>query len=275
MKQPLLPPRLDETDDAAIARFHARYGQLDLAPVVVVIPAYEEEASIGAVLDELPSEACGLRMSCVVVVDGETDRTASVADEHGAYVASFTTNRGQGAAFRVGYALARSSGARFIVTTDADGQYMGSDIEPVLAPVVAGDADFSIGSRWLGRQETTDPIRRLGSRFFARLATLLTGQRMTDTSSGLRAMTAAVTAAVTLRQPQYQTSELLMDALGKGFRVVEVPMTMRKRTHGKTKKGWWAFYGPRYARVMVSTWLRDRPRVKRSRDSRLPRSTIT
>jgi glycosyltransferase involved in cell wall biosynthesis len=275
MKQPLLPPRLDDRDDAAMADFHASYGQLELTPVVVVIAAYEEEASIGGVLDELPAEACGLPVSCIVVVDGDTDRTAAVASEHGAHVCVFPVNRGHGAALRVGYALARVVGARFIVTTDADGQYRGSDVEPVLEPVVAGDADFSIGSRWLGRQETTDPIRRLGSRFFARLATVLTGQRMTDTSSGLRAMTAAVTEAVTLRQPQYQTSELLMEALGKGFRVVEVPMTMRKRTHGKTKKGWWAFYGPRYARVMVSTWLRDRPRVKRSRDSRLPRSTMT
>jgi glycosyltransferase involved in cell wall biosynthesis len=275
MKQPLLPPRLDDRDDAAMADFDASYGQLELTPVVVVIAAYEEEASIGGVLDELPAEACGLPVSCIVVVDGDTDRTAAVAREHGAHVCVFPVNRGHGAALRVGYALARSVGARFIVTTDADGQYRGSDVEPVLEPVVAGDADFSIGSRWLGRQETTDPIRRLGSRFFARLATVLTGQRMTDTSSGLRAMTAAVTEAVTLRQPQYQTSELLMEALGKGFRVVEVPMTMRKRTHGKTKKGWWAFYGPRYARVMVSTWLRDRPRVKRSRDSRLPRSTMT
>jgi glycosyltransferase involved in cell wall biosynthesis len=275
MKQPLLPPDLDEQDEAAIADFRVRYGQLELSPVVVVIAAYEEEASIGGVLEELPADACGLPVSCIVVVDGDTDKTASVARDHGAYVCTFPANRGHGAALRVGYALARGVGARFIVTTDADGQYMGRDIEPVLEPVVAGDADFSIGSRWLGRQETTDPIRRLGSRFFARLATLLTGQRMTDTSSGLRAMTAAVTAAVTLRQPQYQTSELLMEALGKGFRVVEVPMTMRKRWHGTTKKGRWIFYGPRYARVMVTTWLRDRPRVKRTRDSRLPGSTMT
>jgi glycosyltransferase involved in cell wall biosynthesis len=263
MTRRLLPPNLDEWDAATIDRFRARYEHLELPPVVVVIPAYEEEASIGAVLDELPAEACGLPMRCIVVVDGDTDNTARVADDHGAYVCTFTTNRGQGAAFRVGYALARAAGARYIVTTDADGQYVGTEIGPVLQPVVAGDADLSIGSRWLGRQETTDPIRRLGSRFFARLATSLTGQRLTDTSSGLRAMTAEVTASVTLRQPQYQTSELLMEALGRGFRVVEVPMTMRKRSHGKTKKGLWVLYGFRYAKVLVGTWLRVRRQKKR------------
>lgn len=261
-----MPERLDEHDAAAIVAFHARYGHPELPPVVVVIAAYQEEASIGFVLDELPAETCGLPVGCIVVVDGDMDGTAAIARDRGAYVCAFPTNRGHGVALRVGYALARDNGARFIVTTDADGQYMGSDIEPVLAPVVAGTADFSVGSRWLGRQETTDPVRRAGSRFFAWLATLLTGVRITDTSSGLRAMTAEVTASVTLRQPQYQTSELLMETLGKGFRYAEVPMTMRKRLHGQTKKGWWPVYGFRYARVLTTTWLRERRRKQRPGD---------
>ena len=79
-----------------------------------------------------------------------------------------------------------------------------------------------------------------------------------------RAMTVEVTEAVTLRQPQYQASELLMEALAKGFRFVEVPMTMRKRSHGQTKKGWWPVYGFRYARVLTTTWLRERHRTRRA-----------
>jgi glycosyltransferase involved in cell wall biosynthesis len=264
MKQQLLPPRLDEMDNAAITEFRDHYGQLELTPVVVVIAAYEEEAAIGAVLDELPAQACGLPTSCIIVVDGDTDRTASVARDHGAYVCTFPKNRGQGAAFRVGYALASGAGARFIVTTDADGQYVGSEIDQLLQPLVSGEADFVVGSRWLGRQETTDRIRRSGSRFFGSLASVLTGRRITDTSSGFRAMTAEVTEAVTLRQPQYQASELLMEALAKGFRFVEVPMTMRKRSHGQTKKGWWPLYGFRYARVLTTTWLRERHRTRRA-----------
>src|SRR5260370_36562590 len=99
-------------DGAAIGEFRGGYWQLELTRVVVVIAAYEEEAAIGAVLDELPAEACGLATSCVVVVDGDTDRTSSVARDHGAYVCTFPTNRGQGAAFRVRDGLARGSGAR-------------------------------------------------------------------------------------------------------------------------------------------------------------------
>ena len=267
MPQPLLPPALDARDDAAIAEFGDRYGYLELTPVVVVIAAYEEEASIGDVIDELPAEVCGLRTSCIVVVDGDTDSTAKVARNHGAYVCTFPTNRGQGAAFRVGYALARGTGARFIVTTDADGQYVGSEISRLVAPLVSGEADFVVGSRWLGRQETTDRIRRTGSRVFARLASVLTGERITDTSSGFRAMTAEVSESVTLRQPQYQASELLMETLAKGYRFVEVPMTMRLRAHGQTKKGPWLLYGLRYARVLTGTWLRKRHRRSRPRNS--------
>jgi glycosyltransferase involved in cell wall biosynthesis len=269
-----VPPGLDETDEAAVAAFRDRYGELELTPVVVVIAAYEEESLIGAVLDELPAQACGLELSCIVVVDGGTDGTASVADDHGAYVCTLSTNRGQGAALRLGYALARAAGARFVVTTDADGQYVGTEIATLLEPLVAGEADFASGSRWLGRQETTDRIRRFGSRLFARLATLLTGERITDTSFGLRAMTAEVTASVTLRQPQYQSAELLMESLARGFRFVELPMTIRQRSHGKTKKGTWIVYGFRYGMALLTTWLRKRHRTKPTRNSRQGRSRI-
>jgi glycosyltransferase involved in cell wall biosynthesis len=264
MSRGFLPPDLDATDQAASAAFRARYSQLQLTPVVVVIAAYEEEASIGGVLDEIPAEACGLPVSCIVVVDGDTDGTASVAEDHGAYVCKLATNRGQGAALRLGYALARRVGARFIVTTDADGQYVGSEVGVLLEPVVTGVADFATGSRWLGSQQTGDRIRRLGSSVFARLATVLTRQRITDTSFGFRAMTAEVTAAVVLRQPQYQSAELLMEVLAKGFRLVELPMTIRQRSHGMTKKGPWIVYGFKYAKVLIATWWRDRHSHRRN-----------
>ena len=254
----MLSPELDATDQDARAAFRTRYGSGEAGPIVVVIAAYEEESSIGGVLDELPTEWRGLGVTSVVVVDGGTDGTASVAQDHGARVCALAINRGQGASLRLGYAVAREMGARFIVTTDADGQYVGGEVGLLLDPLIAGDADFVTGSRWLGHQETTDRIRRLGSLVFARLASVMTGQRISDTSFGFRAMTAEVTAAVTLRQPQYQSSELLMEVLAKGFRVVEVPMTIRQRTHGETKKGGWVGYGTRYGRVLIGTWFRER-----------------
>src|SRR6266496_693330 len=124
--------------------------ELKLAPVVVVIPAFDEEACIGGVLAKIPAEACGLRIDTVVVDDGSRDRTAEIAREHGVHVAQRARNGGQGAAFQDGYRIAREGGARFIVTLDADGQWDPTEIPGVLEPVVRGDADLVLGSRVLG-----------------------------------------------------------------------------------------------------------------------------
>ncbi|HEY5985935.1 MAG TPA: hypothetical protein VIV12_06040, partial [Streptosporangiaceae bacterium] len=115
----------------------------------------------------------------------------------------------------------------------------------------------------LGRTENTDSFRNLGVRFFAKVISLLTRSKLTDTSSGLRVMRAGLTGAVRQTQPQYQTSELLIGALFQGFRVAEVPTTMRQRFSGTTKKGGNIFYGLRYARVIGKTWWRERREVGR------------
>ncbi|HEY6319819.1 MAG TPA: glycosyltransferase [Acidimicrobiia bacterium] len=256
--------RAREADQEVIDAFEARHRSA-FAPVVVVIAAYNEAESIGAVLDGLPRECGGLGVDALVVVDGGTDATARVAGDHGATVCELPENRGQGAALRVGYAIAPQGGARYVVTTDADGQYVGSELPTLLEPLLLGTADFVTGSRWLGQQDTTDHVRRLGSRFFAWVARRLTGQRITDTSFGFRAMTVEVPASLELRQAQYQSSELLMGAIAHGYRIAEVPMTQRVRAHGQSKKGHSLRYGASYARVLVGTWVRERAARARRR----------
>jgi len=209
-------------------------------------------------VDALPATICGLATTAVVVSDGSADGTVPEGREHGALVADVPVNRGQGAALRLGYRLAREGGARYIVTTDADGQYNPAEMERVLAPVVAGDADFVTGSRKLGSQETKDPVRRLGTWVFATTISLLTGTHITDSSFGLRAMRSEVTGVVRLEQPQYQSAELLIAVLARGFRVAEVPATIHKRQVGESKKGHNAIYGLHYAGVVGGTWWRER-----------------
>ncbi len=247
-------------DDAAAKAFFADFGESaeHMPPVAVVIAAYNEQGVIGSVVDALPSSICGLATTSVVVSDGSADGTVTEGREHGALVADVPVNRGQGAALRLGYRLAREGGARYIVTTDADGQYNPAEMERVLAPVVAGDADFVTGSRKLGSQETKDLVRRLGTWVFAQTITVLTGEHITDSSFGLRAMRAEVTGVVRLEQPQYQSAELLIAVLARGFRVSEVPATIHKRQVGESKKGHNAIYGLRFARVVVGTWWRER-----------------
>src|SRR5207302_5132975 len=132
------------------------------APLAIVIPAYNEEPSVAEVVDEIPSEAAGLQAEVIVVVDGSSDATAVRAAEAGALVCDVPVNRGQGAALRLGYWLARARAAQVIATIDADGQYEPEEIGRVVQPILDGRADFVSGSRRLGAELTSDPVRHLG-----------------------------------------------------------------------------------------------------------------
>jgi glycosyltransferase involved in cell wall biosynthesis len=257
------PTAAERVSEEAILRFEHAYPELRFAPVVVVVPALNEAECIGDVLDSIPAEACGLDVDTIVVDDGSNDGTAEIAREHGAYVARRARNSGQGAAFRVGYRLAWDHGARYVVTLDADGQWSPRDMPTVLQPVIDGEADFVHGSRVLGRAETDDIVRHAGVKVFSLLVRGLTGVKVTDTSSGLRAMLAEVGVTARLEEPQYQSSELLLGAIAHGYRVTERPIVMRKRAAGESKKGNNALYGFRYARVILRTWWRERRRVSR------------
>jgi Glycosyl transferase family 2 len=273
---PPMQPYPDPVDTVTVSEFTRVEGDVRFAPVAVIIAAYNEEDCLGAVLAAVPAMSCGMPVDTLVIVDGCTDGTAQVARRHGARVCELSTNRGQGAALRLGYALARRGGARYVVTTDADGQYNMAELPLLLQPLIDDEADFVTGSRALGRRETSDPVRHLGVHVFAALASTLTRQRLTDTSFGFRAMKAELTGVVTLSQAQYQASELLLGVISHGYRVLEQPMTMLGRTAGKTKKGNNFLYGMRYARVLVGTWSREswarrRRAARLSSDCRLSR----
>jgi glycosyltransferase involved in cell wall biosynthesis len=230
------------------------------APLAIVIPAYNEEPTVAGVVAEIPRAAAGLKTEVIVVVDGARDATASRAAGAGALVCDVPVNRGQGAALRLGYWLARARGARVIATIDADGQYEPEEIARVVQPILSGEADFVSGSRRLGAELTSDRMRHLGVLVFGALISVLVRHRITDPACGIRAMRAEVTAAVTLEQPQYQASELMISAALHGYRLAEVPTTMRDRgAHATgTKKGGNFGYGVRFARAALRTWARDR-----------------
>src|SRR5207248_780554 len=208
----------DDVDQGALDDFRGRHPGLKLAPLTVVIAAYNEAGGIGEGLEKMPDQCLGMPVDVLVVVDGGTDDTAAIAEDRGAYVCVAPRNRGQGAALRLGYHLAAEAGAEYVVTTDADGQYDNSELEALVRPVV--------DSR----------VRWLGVRVFAVLASVLTARRITDTSFGFRAMRAELACSVPLNEPQYQSSELLLGVTARGARVTELPMSMRLRKAGKSKK---------------------------------------
>jgi glycosyltransferase involved in cell wall biosynthesis len=248
-----------EEKDAALS-FLAAHPPGVGAPLAVVIPAYNEEPTVAEVVGEIPSESAGLATEVIVVVDGAKDATAARASEAAALVCDVPVNRGQGAALRLGYWLARARGAQVIATIDADGQYEPTELGKVVQPILDGRADFVSGSRRLGAELTTDKVRHAGVIVFGALISALVRTRVTDPACGIRAMRSEVTAAVTLEQPQYQASELMISAALNGFRLGEVPTTMRDRgVHAtNTKKGGNLGYGMRFFRAAIGTWVRDR-----------------
>ncbi|MBA8795668.1 hypothetical protein FHX74_003304 [Friedmanniella endophytica] len=267
--RPPLAPFPDPVDAAAVTAFDREHPGLALAPVAVVIAAYNEGPGIGPVLTGMPARCVAGPVSVLVVVDGASDDTAAAARAAGALVADVPVNRGQGAALRLGYRLAARYGASLVVTTDADGQYDIAELDRLLAPIVEDRADFVTGSRRLGSEQHDSRVRWLGVRVFAVVASVLTRRRITDTSFGFRAMRTSLVAELPLREPQYQSSELLLRVIGAGARVVEVPSSMRLRSSGASKKGGSLVYGANYARVMLGTWARlgrrRRSAVRRSR----------
>lgn len=230
-------------------------------PLVVLICAYEEEGNIGFVLDKMPGEVNGEPYTTLVVVDGGTDRTAEICRSYpDVVVIEFPTNLGHGVALQVGYRFCVDRGAKYVVTIDADGQNDPVEIPQLLAPLVADESDFVVASRRLGVDNTTDRFRKVGVGFFSFVMNRMTGSHLTDTSNGYRALRVSMLADVVdrLAQEQYQTAELLITCLKRGWRVSEVPTNWYPRHSGTTKKGKNWKFGLRYARVVITTWMRER-----------------
>jgi glycosyltransferase involved in cell wall biosynthesis len=248
--------------DLARRDFEERYPDPKLSEVVALICAYDEEANIGGVIAAVPKEACGFKVTTLVIVDGGEDDTAGVARKHDALTFVLPANLGHGMALRVGYRLCVEGGSRYVVTLDADGQNDPTELGGLLLPLVEDESDFVVASRRLGVDETNDQVRRAGVRFFAWLMNALTGSGLTDTSNGYRALRTSLLADIVdhLEQDQYQTAELLITALGRGWRVSEVPTVWHKRASGFSKKGTNLTFALRYTGVVLGTWWRERGR---------------
>ncbi|MFM7719086.1 MAG: glycosyltransferase family 2 protein [Actinomycetota bacterium] len=224
--------------------------------IVVVSPAYNEAGNVGAVVAAMPREVDGFAVVPIVVDDHSDDGTAEAARAAGALAVRLPIRRGGGLALRVGYDLALELGADIVVSIDADGQHQPEELPTLVRPIIEGRADHVNGSRMLGAFERESLIRHVGVHFFSRLVTILTGQRVTDISSGYRATSAETLRALVLEQDQFWTSEVTIEALRRRARVVEVPVTFLTRRGGVTKKPKSLRYGWNFTKAIVKTWLR-------------------
>jgi len=201
-------------------------------PVVAFIPVHNEEATVGSVVARLPGSVAGRPVVAVVVDDGSTDRSAAIAADAGAHVIAQPANLGLGAAVRRGLAAATAYGPAAVVYLDADGEYFPEDIEAVAGPVLAGTADYVVGSRFAGRIERMLPHRRIGNRLLTVWMRWLARQPITDGQSGYRAFSPAAADAAEVIHDYNYAQVLTLDLLAKGFVYGEVPIRYSFRESG-------------------------------------------
>ncbi len=228
----------------------------DLGGVLVCIPAFEEADNLPAVLAEVPAEVAGLQTRVLVIDDASRDATAAVATAHGAHVVTHPVNSGQGAALQTGYLVAERLGVAIVVTLDADGQHDPAEMPRLIQPIVDDTADFVVGSRRMGGYESESRARDAGITLYTRLINVLGGTEVSDIANGYRAIRASRLSEIAFTEDQFHNPELLLGAARAGLRVAEVPVTIRRRASGVSKKGTNLRYGLGFLRVIVKTWLR-------------------
>jgi glycosyltransferase involved in cell wall biosynthesis len=202
--------------------------------VLVIVPAHDEEESLPTTLEELQRKAP--EVAVLVVDDGSRDATAPLARERGVPVVSHAVNLGVGGALQTGFRWALRHGYDIGVQLDADGQHDPGQLDALLAPVLRGDCDVSIGSRYVARTGYRAPLaRRLGIMLFSGVVQLAVGQRITDTTSGYRAYNRAVMEHCQDDFPKdFPDAPLLIELARRGFRLAEIPVEMRRREAGRS-----------------------------------------
>ena len=204
--------------------------------IAIVIAALDEEEAIVAVLEALPTELYGHRVTPIVVVDGGTDDTAGVVVAAGHVALRHEINRGQGDALRTGFALALERKAAIVMTMDADGQHRPEDLPQLLEPILADEADYVQGSRYLGEYDEAGGARDLGIRGFTQLINAASGANVTDCTNGFRAIRGDALARLQLEEPRFSAAELIMESARQNLRIREVSVHIQSRSHGESKK---------------------------------------
>jgi len=227
-----------------------------IKPIMILIPAYNEADNLKVILPNIPKQIEGLEVGVLVVDDGSDDETYTISKTNGACTVKNLINRGGGAALRLGYDILQKAEVRYCITMDADGQHRPEDLKYLLRPVIDGQYDCVIGSRILGDREAASKLRIAGVYIFGKIISILLGHKITDPSSGFRAFRMEAVRSIRLHEDQYHTSELIIEAVKKGLRIGEVPITILKRKYGKSKKGKDLAYGFHFAKIIVKTWWR-------------------
>ena len=220
----------------------------------MILPAHDEEPTVGDLVRRAPAEVHGHPVEVVVVDDGSTDRTAAAARAAGAIVHSLDGNLGLGAAVRAGLAWGTKRRVAAVAFLDADGEYAPEELANLVAPIVEGRADYVIGSRFAGLPRDMRPLRWFGNRVLTLGMKLLVRRwevrGLSDGQSGYRALSPAAAAHAEIVHDFNYAQVLTLDLVAKGYRYAEVPISYRFRQHGRS----FVRLGPYLRRVVPAVW---------------------
>jgi glycosyltransferase involved in cell wall biosynthesis len=201
---------------------------------IAIVPAYNEEQNIVRLIGELRAFDPGLEI--VVVSDGSVDQTAANAEAAGVRVLRLPYNLGIGGAVQTGFKYAWEHGYDLAVRLDGDGQHVPAELPKVIRPVAAAEADIAVGSRFVaGDGYRSSASRRVGIRLLATVVSAIARQRVTDTTSGFQALNRRALELFAADYPHdYPEVEGMVMTIRHQLRLVEVPVEMRERVHGRS-----------------------------------------
>jgi glycosyltransferase involved in cell wall biosynthesis len=221
--------------------------------IIAVIPCFNEERCIGSVVLKTKKFVS----SVIVIDDGSTDATAEVAEAAGASVHQHDRNRGYGAAIRSALEKGKQLGADVLVIVDGDGQHDPKDIPKLVKPLIDGEADVVIGSRFLGQGKKPPFYRRVGQRVLTTVTNVGSGQKVSDSQSGFRAYSSKALNALNLAEDGMSVSSEMQFAIGRsGLKVAEVPIDVAYYTD-KAKRNLLGHGAEVLSRVLVLFSLRQ------------------
>ena len=202
-------------------------------PVVLVLPARDEEPTVAAVAARAPSRVGEHPVRVLVVDDGSTDATARRALAAGAEVVPCLPPGGLGAAVRVGLRAAVARGAAAVAFCDADGEYDPAELVRLVGPILTGEVDYVVGARLLARSDML-PHRRVGNRLLTAWFRRVVDVPVTDAQTGFRALSRRAAAAAEIAHDYNYAQVLTLEMVRKGFGYAEVPVSYRRRRHGRS-----------------------------------------
>jgi hypothetical protein len=207
--------------------------------ILVIIPAYNEADTVGRVIERTQQN---LPFADILVVnDGSSDSTSGISKQRGAFVLDLPYNLGIGAAMQTGYKFAYRMGYDIAVQCDADGQHHPAQIKKLVETLTNDGVDMVLGSRYLRKKRfRSDVFRRVGVLIFSRILSLIVGQRLTDTTSGFRAVNRELIKSFSTFYPgDYPEPEALVLLHREGFTMKEISVNMSSRKGGNSSITWW------------------------------------